>query len=103
MRPVQHSIAVKLHSTFGESNVSISDESYMHSGPSDAESHFKVVVVSDQFDDLRLVRRHQLIYGLLSQELAGPVHALALHTYTQNEWRKKAEAAPESPNCLGAS
>jgi BolA protein len=103
MGPVQHAIAMKLQSFFGEDYVSISDESHMHSGPPDTESHFNVVVVSDQFDDLRLVRRHQLIYGLLSKELAGPVHALALHTYTLKEWRAKAKTTPESPNCLGAS
>ena len=77
------------------------NESFMHAVPEDSETHFKVVVVSDKFDALRLVKRHQIIYGLLSEQLAGPVHALALHTYTANEWAQKMQKSPESPECRG--
>lgn len=77
------------------------NESFMHAVPKDSETHFKVVVVSDEFEGLRLVNRHKMIYGLLSEQLAGPVHALALHTYTAQEWGKEKQKSPQSPQCRG--
>ena len=74
----------------------------MHNVPANSETHFKVVAVSDQFEGKRSVARHQMIYKLVAEELEGPVHALALHTYTPQEWSEKQEA-PASPNCLGGS
>ena len=38
---------------------------------------------------------------MLADELAGSVHALALHTYTESEWRERFGAAPMSPPCFG--
>lgn len=81
----------------------VENESHMHSVPPNSETHFKVTVVSESFSDLSPVKRHQLMYGLLSEELAGPVHALALHTFTPSEWQTKQASVPSSPNCLGGS
>ena len=78
------------------------DESYMHNVPEGAESHFKVTVVSQQFNNLSKVARHREIYGLLAEELAATVHALALHLYSPKEWASIMQA-PDSPNCLGGS
>jgi BolA protein len=41
-----------------------------------------------------------MVYALLAEELAGSVHALALHTYTEAQWQALAEA-PASPACRG--
>ncbi len=79
------------------------NESHMHSVPANSETHFKVVVVSTQFVGKRSVARHQMIYACLSEELEGPVHALALHTYTEQEWAEHNAGAPGSPQCLGGS
>ena len=38
----------------------------------------------------------------MAEWLAGPVHALALHTYTPDEWQRVGEA-PESPDCRGGT
>jgi BolA protein len=43
------------------------------------------------------------VNGILSHELANDIHALAIHTYTEKEWRKKNGEAPMSPPCLGGS
>lgn len=80
------------------SHIEVINESHMHAGPA-TDSHFKLVLVSDVFDGKRAVQRHQLIYGLLKEELAGPVHALSLHPYTPQEWQTA--AVPDSPNCQG--
>lgn len=76
------------------------NESHRHNVPPGSESHFKVIVVSDDFAGVSPVKRHQMIYRLLAGPLRSGVHALALHTYTEAEWRAQA-AAPASPPCLG--
>jgi|TARA_B110000879_G_scaffold129987_1_gene170771 BolA protein len=103
MGPVERSITDKLSAHFDAQTLQVTNESFMHSVPAGSESHFKLVIVCDQFDGQRLVQRHQSVYKLLADDLAGPVHALALHTYTISEWAEKNAVAPESPNCLGGS
>jgi BolA protein len=78
----------------------ILNESHMHAGPA-ANSHFKVTVVSDVFEGKRPVARHQMIYKILADELAGEVHALALHVFTEGEWQKSGGSVEASPNCQG--
>jgi BolA protein len=73
------------------------DESHMHSRGE--QTHYKAIVVSEQFEGLNSVKRHQKVYGLLGG-LMGEFHALALHTYTPQEWAKTA-GAPVSPTCAG--
>ncbi|MCS3466847.1 BolA protein [Pseudomonas sp. JUb42] len=73
------------------------DESHMHSRGE--QTHYKATVVSEQFEGLSSVKRHQKVYGLLGG-LMGEFHALALHTYTPEEWAKTG-AAPASPTCAG--
>jgi len=90
----------------GNLNLSYSDvlnESHMHNVPAGSESHFKLVLVSDDFQDLSLVARHKMVYGILDSELKNGVHALALHTYSQAEWTNKQGQAPDSPLCHGGS
>lgn len=83
-------------------HLALENESHMHSGPA-TDSHFKLVLVSEAFEGLRLVQRHQRVYGLLTDVLAGPVHALALHTFTPAEWAARGGEAADSPNCRGGS
>lgn len=84
-------------------HLEVIDESHMHSVPEGSESHFKVIVVSEQFGEHKLVGRHRLVNKLLTDELASGLHALALHTWTPEEWFEKGGVAPESPECLGGS
>tara|TARA_Y100000296_G_scaffold60349_1_gene69904 strand:- start:48 stop:368 length:321 start_codon:yes stop_codon:yes gene_type:complete len=79
------------------------DESFMHNVPEGAQSHFKVTVVSDAFEGKRLIARHREINGLAAEALQGPVHALALHTYTPDEWEARGGQTLSSPHCLGGS
>lgn len=99
---IQEGIEATLSQAFDAEFLLVENESHMHSVPKDSETHFKVTLASSVFDGMRKVARHQKIYGLLQEELAGPVHALALHLYTPDEWAARA-AAPQSPNCLGGS
>ncbi len=80
----------------------IENESHMHSGPA-TDSHFKLAVVSEAFQGKRLVARHQLIYAAVAELMNNPIHALAMHLYTPQEWQDKNGAVPLSPNCMGGS
>jgi len=69
--------------------------------PPGSESHFKVVIIYDEFEGARLVKRHQRINEVLAEELAGSVHALAIQTLTPGEWEEKGQEVMPSPQCLG--
>lgn len=99
---IQQRIEHKLHDAFAPKYLEVLNESYMHNVPPGSESHFKVVVVSAQFNDQRLIARHRAINSVLADELANDIHALAIHTYTESEW-SELMVAPASPSCRGGS
>lgn len=80
-------------------HLQVLDESHMHSRG--VETHYKAVLVSEQFEGLNSVKRHQKVYATLG-DLMGQFHALALHTYTPQEW-EKVGVVPASPTCAGGS
>ncbi|WAS99947.1 transcriptional regulator BolA [Rouxiella chamberiensis] len=99
---IREQIEAKLAAAFEPTHLDVTDESYRHNVPAGSESHFKVVMVSDKFVGERFLSRHRSIYSVLSAELAGSVHALALHTYTLKEWEGLQDTVPASPPCRGA-
>ena len=98
---VQATIEQKLANDFNPLHLEVINESSNHNVPEGSESHFKVVVVSPTFEGKNLLARHRLINATLAEELNGIIHALAIHTYTEDEWKKKSNGAPMSPPCLG--
>ena len=102
---IQETITQKLTDAFSPEHLEVVNESHMHNVPEGSESHFKVLIVCDDFEDKMLIARHRLVNKVLDMELKkdkseGGIHALALHTMTMEEWFKKGKA-PESPECLG--
>lgn len=100
---VEQDMERQLATAFSPDYMEVVNESHQHSVPPDSETHFKVTLVSEQFEGLRRVARHQRVYAVLAELLAGPVHALALHTYTDREWHARQGLAPTSPECRGGS
>ncbi len=98
---IQQRIEKKLIEAMSPVVLQLENESDQHAGPPGRESHFKLTVVSEVFCDQRKVRRHQAIYAELADELAGPVHALAIHAYTPEEWQQRGQVSPVSPECAG--
>lgn len=78
----------------------VEDESHQHNVPEGAESHFKVTIASSEFAAMNRVGRHRAVNRLLADEFSGGLHALALHTYTPDEWAAQG-GSPHSPPCLG--
>lgn len=93
----------KLQTTLAPMHLDVVDESHMHSVPEGAQSHFKVIAVSERFAEHGLVGRHRLVNRALREEFEGGLHALALHTWTPEEWFEKGGVAPDSPECMGGS
>ena len=90
---VAASIRNKLTSAFAPLVLEIRDESARHAGHAGAtrgdgsqgETHFHVRLVSASFEGVSRVERQRRIYAALREELAGPVHALALSALSPSE------------------
>ncbi|MBT5286938.1 MAG: BolA family transcriptional regulator [Candidatus Thioglobus sp.] len=100
MSDMQQHLTQQLEISLNPTHLEVVNESHNHSGPA-SESHFKLVVVSDYFSDLKLIDRHRFVNQLFKEELSH-IHALAMHTYTPDEWAIK-NGAPDSPKCAGGS
>ncbi|MDE0063416.1 MAG: BolA/IbaG family iron-sulfur metabolism protein [Gammaproteobacteria bacterium] len=98
---VAERIERKLAEALEPDHLEVVDESGGHNVPPGSESHFKVVLVAQAFAGERLLNRHRMVNAVLAEELAHDIHALAIHTYTRDEWRRRFGNAPLSPPCLG--
>jgi len=71
-------------------------EALITAGIADAEvivkgdgDHFEAVVVSPQFKGHSMVQQHQMVYATLGDRMGGEIHALALRTYTPDDWAQQ--------------
>ncbi|MCU0974808.1 MAG: BolA/IbaG family iron-sulfur metabolism protein [Steroidobacteraceae bacterium] len=58
---------------------------------SDDNVHFEATVVASQFEGLRTLKRHQLVYAALGAAVGGEIHALSLDTPTPAEVAARAD------------
>ena len=100
---VEQNIETKIAAALAPSHLEVVNESHMHSVPPGSESHFRVVVVSERFEGLPLLRRHQTINQILEQELQEGLHALSMQTLTAAEWTRRGGQTRASPACHGGS
>lgn len=79
----QDRIAEKLTATFQPQSLEVVDESHQHAGHAGhrpgGETHYRVYIVSESFRGKSRLERHRMINAALADELAGSVHALAIH------------------------
>lgn len=101
MRPIYARIHAKVTSGLAPTSLIIKDESFMHAGHSgnpsgdpDAETHFKVEIISAAFEGKMPVARHRMVHEILDQEIKDGVHALSLKTKTPAEADKAKTAKP---------
>lgn len=82
-------ITEKLMQGLSPVSLKVIDESHHHAGHGhhhpEGETHFRVEVISEKFDGKSRIDRHRLINGLLAEELAHRVHALAISAWTPKE------------------
>jgi len=86
---VAETIQRKIRERLSPSILEVTDESHLHAGHAGAreggESHFRILVVAGAFEGLNRVARQRVINDILKEELAGPIHALAMKTLTPAE------------------
>ena len=101
--PLERTIRAKLEEATDAEVLEVLNESQMHNVPPKAETHFRVVVVSPQFEGASRLLRHRVVHRALAEELSGPVHALAIDALTPAEWRQRGENRSLSPDCRGGA
>ena len=97
MGNIENSIKNLLINAFNPSIISIENESYMHNVPKDSESHFKLVLVSDNFIGLSEVNRHKAVYNALG-DILDSIHALSIYSFDEKEYKNN-PIVLDSPNC----
>ncbi len=88
----------KLEKKLGPSYLEIINDSHKHHVPKGSESHFQIIIVSENFEGLSLIEQHQLVYQILREELSEKIHALSISSHTPSQWDKRQET-PQTPNC----
>ena len=100
---IKTAIEEKLVNAISTLGLEVLNESYMHNVPDGSETHFKVIIISNDFDGMRILQRHKLVNSILSEEFENGVHALSIQALTQKEWHSKGKKIMPSPKCLGGS
>ena len=82
-------ITKKLNEAFAPESLDVADESHLHEGHAGhrpgGETHFRVYIVSKAFEGKSRIDRHRMINSVLTAELSGSVHALAIHAHAPRE------------------
>tara|TARA_Y100000589_G_C26848515_1_gene504958 strand:- start:142 stop:447 length:306 start_codon:yes stop_codon:yes gene_type:complete len=98
---MQEVIESKLLEEFSPERLRLDNDSKRHAGPA-TESHFRLVLVSAAFEGVSAVQRQRLVFACLSEELAGPVHALQMKCMTPAEYEAaEGEVTLKAPPCGG--
>ena len=95
--PIESQIVNTLSSFMNLASLKIINESFMHNVPEGSESHFKIVVVTNDFNNLSIIKRHKLIYKTLDN-LMNKIHALSIHAFNEEEFKLN-PIILDSPEC----
>ena len=66
---IENEIRETIERALNVHHLELENESYKHNVPEGSESHFKLTLVSNVFEGMRAVQRHQLIYGALTDQM----------------------------------
>jgi BolA family transcriptional regulator, general stress-responsive regulator len=81
-------IRARLTAALSPSLLELGDDSALHAGHPGAASgggHYRVKIVSDRFEGLRLVMRHRLVYDSVHDMMHTEIHALAITALAPSE------------------
>ena len=73
-------VEAKLKAAFPDADLEIEDLT-------GTKDHYQARVVTSAFEGKTMIQQHQLVYGALEEEMKGPIHALALKTFTPASWK----------------
>jgi len=95
--PIESQIVNTLKTSMDLFSLKIINESFMHNVPEGSESHFKIVIVSEDFLNLTMIQRHKLVYKKLDN-LMTKIHALSIHAFDKDEFKLN-PIILDSPEC----
>lgn len=95
--PIENKIINTLNKCMNISSLKIVNESFMHNVPVDAESHFKIIIVSNDFNNLSHIQRHKLVYKHLDT-IMDNIHALSIQSFNEDEFKLN-PVVTDSPEC----
>ena len=95
--PIENKIINTLNKCMNISSLKIVNESFMHNVPVDAESHFKIIIVSNDFNNLSHIQRHKLVYKHLDT-IMDNIHALSIQSFNEDEFKLN-PVVLDSPEC----
>lgn len=90
---IADTIEKRLIDALAPSHLELVDESALHAGHAGArpegESHFRLLIVSDQFEDRSRIERQRIIYHLMGDLMVTDIHALSIKALTPDEMRER--------------
>jgi BolA protein len=95
-------IEEKIKTNLSPTHFKVENESHLHSVPKGSETHFKIEIVSLNFEQKRLIERHRMVNEILSEEFL-QIKACSIHAFTPPEWEMRKHETLESPKCAGGS
>ena len=102
--PLELQMRAKVETVLKPIFYAVVNESHQHSVPENSETHFKLLVVSDVFENMSRLARSRFVHEMLSVELQTGVHALTQKTWTPAEYEAAGNVIElESPACRGGS
>ena len=86
---IANAIKSRLTEALNPSQLDLVDESALHAGHAGArpegESHFRLLVVSERFENCGRVERQRIVYGILGDLMTSDIHALSIKALTPSE------------------
>jgi len=83
-----------LQEKIGAVVVEITDRSEQHKhhkGRMDApvgSGHYDAIIVAESFVGKTMMQQHRIVYAALNDQMQTTIHALALKTYTPEQWQQ---------------
>ena len=96
---IQKQLEERLQNSFQPVLLKVINESSQHNVPERSESHFRVLVVSDKFTGLSLIKRHQMVHQAIKEDITKKIHAFSQQTLTPKEFEERGGILPPSPPC----
>jgi BolA protein len=97
----QQRIEQALQTTFEPTHMVVTNDSHRHAVAPGSETHFTILIVSEQFTGLTRIERQRRVHSALAGELDAGLHALAIRALAPTEFDRTATFV--APDCLGGS
>jgi len=87
-------IKTTLQEKIGATIVDIEDRSDLHKhhqGRMNAPAgsgHYDAIIVAESFAGKTMMQQHRMVYAALADQMQTTIHALALKTYTPEQWQQ---------------